>query len=989
MIFVGEIGQDVRRQFSLGEDCLLSLLDRSLRQSIGLLQFPATGYTMRPDDTREQIPAQAWIASDLFSDTTRFPQSIYEHGDIRPHEQSPLTRALANTLRYVQDRARLEYIRGTGFTITNTSTQVYIVGDVQSEWISYVLQETRKLFLQYGLNSEVYYMLNRPQVGAPPSFNWTENPYWIERTLANFNFIYEDATRGHSKDVGFLQETQSSYALAEALFALAGTGITTQDTYAERMKPVQNQPVYNRVGNLSTSLVLFPYQTVLSFCSAHLGTNLVDEWLEEIVKSNMTDQERERQQGRAQNHADEIAQWMEDSEIRPGTEALNRPKRTSRRSEDDLRHTRTTPLRWPSLSILRKSSKKAVDESSSSFWLGEERAEDKKARERREQEESRNSQEYSQSFKRLQDQTHLLFETFSFENIKRASRDQQASPAKWGEIALERSGAASDLFVRWDIQATQAWNAARAQAYYSIHQAVDRLWAGSHNGMDLARVYVDTYDDRLADLAQRLIDWRRAHRDRYEATLREFERLANGEWVVAEDQANIAHGRNAADLRSARPVGATAGHVADAQGPALPGMGGSSTGLPGQQQQRVGLHQHLPEREKTIADCLGLRLAWEYARVPRAANLITAGVIATPALLLSLLLLFPALASSALLTLGTLACLVLIMVSLGWGIHRFYQRNVASIQKEILKFYCYYYAHRCEMREDQLRVNALSPLRMRVQKMREQLADIRGFLTLISNLLEDRYRKAHDDLFLETNPAAPRDVYVGNGAVLQRTVWPQRSPQAQPHEMREQRLRWRTSKNQFQQDAQNHAAERLKRREKRPTNTLEDLAWHLSGKRLGPGRKASWHHPATLRFTLLRSFQDRPLSFLEMSLDDTVTYIHDFSNRVINMYMEEADLVDIGTALDSEETWNIIFERMEQPAYRVLDPIANNDLVFICGRKAEIESGERKTMITRRQGNTSDVYTNNPDWFLVARLYCDNAPAELDIDLLFPVKPAN
>jgi hypothetical protein len=889
IIFVDETGEHIRGQL----DPLLAFLDTPLRRCVGLIQYP-----IGPDEAR------AWFASDLDEDQAT---------------TGSLGAVARRILHNVHLNEHVQDIQDAGYWMANTRPQVFIVGHADSVYISEVLQVVRKQVRNLGLATEVCYVLSRWRgniTGALPLLDDVPTPAinWAEREVPDFCYLYEDIMLHPVSNTVTLK--QSHYAAAEAIFSLIATGITSQFAFAQQVHNSAQLNGYEQVGTLSTSMVIFPRPEVQRYCSAQLANDLLDQWREDIRQSRNSDRERERRREQARAAIAELQKWLEDSQIRPGTELIFE-RRKPDPSKDDQPRVTARPTRWPNLLVGLRGVNSLPDS---------------------------DRQDVLSIYQRLENESRKIFRIFEYKSVNDEYRHHRHTARTWAEIAYRRAGTALSTFQSWDGVATPAWKIASDRTSKGIKYTIDQIWPINQNGLnglELAQVFIDEYDDKSAELFHLLSVWRRAHSDTYEDTLSQYERIAEGVWSVQPGQSQISGHGNRNSGGQAGPTGRINGANQGANGSQSLPNNNAAGGILGLAPTEASQYQHLSDREESIAENLGRRVTWEQSRVPSRLNLAAAGVMVVPLLMLTILSLFPSLALTPLLLLGIFAGIITAIGLGSWGFYRFHQRNMIWAQKELLRFYCCVYAHRCEQREDHLRRLVMGPLRRRVQAMRERLDDMNSFINALRTNLNKIATDTHDELF--SSPAADRDVFVGNGTRLQK-----KGPFAK--------------------------------------NTLDDFAKQILRERLK--NKIPEHHPAILKNQLLASFQGYSQSIIEMNDQEAEKYIYDFAESVVTQYIKEGPLVNIDAALEAEETWDYVFSRI-RAVYRARVGMQEPELAFICGRRADLERGKKYIKNKQREAilvNTDTV--DKLDWLLVAGFFRDRAPSPgaLDSERLFPKK---
>ena len=931
LIFVDEEGEHIHNHFSPAK--LLASLEPPLRQGVGLIRVQVSPdiVSMNPEDSLRGIPLS-------LENDGRFPVDM-------PTEEGPLEYVITETLRGVQLSRRLDALDRAGYPVPEWRTQIFIVGHAESDLMAEVFKLVRRLLDRNNFDTHVCYVLS----GFPQSLKREQNKHpdpkqdaaldqdaaaqdtiqqnaaatppptsggasstsststvsaslggtpaagigraskipWGDLELANFCYLYED--RMTYPAVAFVTRNECDYAAAAGLFALIATGMTATPQFRQELDPRRNPTDYDRIGTMSTSMIMFPRAYVRAYCSAQLGADLMDQWIKDIETGSISGSELDNQRVEARRAVSNIERWLKDSEPRPGANG-DEPL-----SDDE-------GSRWPTLAILRRESLPPEDQL---------------------------------RYRRLRDQTRYLFELFSYEAIATTYKDSRKRDDLWVRFAVQRADNAVGVFSKWDQVATMAWEVARVEVCRQVRDTLDHIWPSSSNGIRLARVYIDELDDRLGQLANQLGNWRESHKHDYEEAIKDFAMAARGPW---DNKGQSIVGDKDPGAQQLKPVGAAKGGVGNAGGPVIFGEGAEAQE---NRNQAAAVFQHMPRREREIANRLGQRVLWKQSLVPKLPVLIALESMVAP--LLAIILwgmlwkLFPTLVDRPIwFTLVPVLLVAVALITLGNEIfRRRLRKDVKEAREDLLKFYRRYFAYRCEVREDFLRLRLMGPLRRRVQRMRERLDSMNDFLGDVRDGLEEEATQADHDLF--NGPSASRDIFIANGERLEQVG----------------------------------------------SNTLEQFAGHLALKRRrNPVR--IWHRTREeMRDELLRVLVQHPRSIIdmdEMNEEDAQEFINNFTQAIVEAYLK-GPLVDIHAALDKPEIWQNVQFRAQRALYGAHVGAREPQMLFICGRNFDLAQGRPYI-----PNEANLVETRNPEWLLVAAFFRGTPWRNLNFLDLFPIK---
>lgn len=896
IIFVDDAGERICQHFK--HIIQMTQFDEIVQQCIALLQITTGDGQIAPD---EELDASFFKAIPIPVVGEQFP----EFDPDLPTEPGDLDELLARSISSVRLDRRLIEVNDAGYPVPNPRPQIYIVGDARSASLRAVHQVVREQLRRRGFTTLVCYVLDAyeasatgaPHLGGDPLLDQQSTSYWLQHDVPDFCYFYEDQlTYPVPRTV---TQAESHYAAAESLFALIAAGITPEPIFEQFMKLDSNLTSYTNVGSLGTTLIIFPNEAALEFCSARLGRTLLQQWLNDINRELLPENERRKLQDRARGDVEQMRQWIVDLPPRPyANETEQTARHKGKKNEESER-----VHRWPSLDILTQDnhpiSARAL------------------------------TQQRGLHFD-VRNHTQVLFKLFQYADVEGEARGSRKRPDAWTRLVYHRSGRAVDVYQEWDQVASQAWDAAGQRIGVEVKQTVDTLWSRRGYGIygfEMAKTYVEAFDEHLTKLQDRLIRMREMHERGYEERLDEFERLADGEWLPPQGAANI-NTQVAAGVTQVGPgiqgaANAQAGNGANA----LVNAGG------GNAPARSTTHQHLTAHEEDIARNLELRIAWLQEQVP---SIPTQVAISLPIILAAVL------AGQALYPQGNLFyTLLLTVVSvtvigiMNWLFWRRYQKRVEEGRKDLLRFYRAHFAHRCEQREDALRRLVMVPLKRRVLSMRERLDDIALFIESVQDELDERSQRVRRHLF--SSPSGVRDIYIANGERLQ----------------------------------------------KQRRNTIEDFEGQVTRQRENSPVE-EWHRTLQdMRERLIETFHTDTQSIIEMTAELAREHIYEFTSKITAPYLH-GPLSDIQRALDNNDIWKDALDRARSPLYQAQVGIREPQLLFVCGRGVDLAHGEKHWPT-----NTTPVLiSDHHHWVLIAALFRGGSPPAFDPDTLFPDKHA-
>ncbi len=698
-------GVGSRSSVNLSRHHLLSNLDTPLHSSVALLQVVSEGSDPSIVDPHVAIP---------FPTLEAFPNDP----DV-PRERGDLSVLVDRALRSIQMDRHMISMRDQGYKVSNTRSQVFIVGEPtpinkpappvptpsgklpppppggNKIWMAELLRIVREQFAKYKFEVPVFYFINAYSPGDDFS-NTLTSFNWQQRHIANLSFVYEYQIP-YPTPV-FVNENEQRYATAQALLGLMATGITSSPLFEQEMRIPANLIDYGeQVGNFSTGMVMFPRAISRRFCGSLLGGQLVEKWQQDLNNARVDDVLRRKARQDAQQLAEEIQGWI--SDIYPQGDP--RPAAEERQ--------------WPSFRILRANPKAHPE----SELVGYQQRD---------------------QYMQLVTQTAKLFTTFSSEDITAEYQQYPDKSKTWTSLAYERCLKAESKFEIWRQQAKIVWNAMNDRTGMEIRHRVDERWTHSKFGFEVARVYVDELDDQLYELQDQVEKWKAIHQVAYKDDRRKYVKRAEGDWEIGADQPNV----QGANVQVAQ---ATPGMNYIAV-PA-PGAGGSGGGLP-----------LLPEEELNIARSLRARADWKQKQVPPVATLAFAAMLGFLCLVLML----------TLFNIPLLIQLVadgVLLAAFGIGnmlFQRKKQKQSDDAYEDMLDFYRRYFIFKCESQEDLQRFGLIRYLRGRVGRMRARLDNMATFLATVRDGVMNHAGELNFELF--NGPAFARDVFIANGERL-------------------------------------------------------------------------------------------------------------------------------------------------------------------------------------------------------------------------------
>lgn len=620
-----------------------------------------------------------------------------------PTQPDTLVRLIEQSLEVVQGLGTLQGIAEAGYAIPDRRTHIYIVGHARSQTVAAALaavRETLHTRVSEHLIPHVFYVLSNLRDDAPDAADPTPTARrlatslpvnLVDREAPAFCLLYERMV----VDKSLARPDETYYGAATSLFALIATGMTAASAYQEMAQLRPHHTDYaDHLGSLGVSIIRFPRAEVRQYCAATLGAQILADWAPGTGDLSAVD--RDKRQTEAQQASKDLRAWLKDAEPRPGT----------------------SDLLGPTLHILRPP-QATVDL-------------------------SRLQQEHDHLYKTLNERTTKLFQPLSGARIM----DDLAGDIPWDKLAYGLTREAGVAFGAWERAAAAAWPVAADLALAQTKRDVAQIWLNHESGVAQARTYVDTLDNRLGKLAETLVAWRTAHRQRYDADLGALTHLAEeGPWIDDLPEAPT----------TPKPAPTS---IPNQRSTSIPNAAQMSAPM-------MAVHA-LPVREARVADLLRRRTVWLEKHAPSITTLTAVSLLATPTFALLALAIAPAAWLTPPLA---VSILTLIIAALLGGaatlVHVLHRRAITRAFDDLGALYARYYAYLCEQREDDLRCLVVGPLRRHLQRMRERMEDMQGYFGEIAGDLRASAEAAKDALF--SGPSASRDVFIANGDRLRKS----------------------------------------------------------------------------------------------------------------------------------------------------------------------------------------------------------------------------
>ncbi|GHO81415.1 hypothetical protein KSD_91860 [Ktedonobacter sp. SOSP1-85] len=450
VIFVDETGQHICTQF-------MSLLQRTKPGSV-LCQ----GMTLLQLDTQKRTATRLPLTRPL------------EQAQISTAEARPFELLVTHTLQEIQSNQLITGITRAGYPVPDSRAQIYIVGDPTHSPLAQVQQALQAQLQRTNNHSFICSML-RTQLEAPLNL----------ALPTHFCYLYQ----GNSiqPQQAFLSEDETCYAIAEALFTLLLTSITTEPFFMEMIRGGTNPATPIVVGSLSTSLVLSPRETIQDYCALRLGRDLLEQWRRGLQETPIATSRREELQTGARGFAKTLTHWLEDSQKRPltnTTHGLHWSMHPHQRPEHLA----------PSLDGLRSTPPSQLP----------------------------NSEDTARLHSQLSEQEQALFACFWPEAVQYAFTHQPGVAMNWSELVACRAKKAPERYNAWNASATLAWQAMSTLINTSLQQITTETSQVDETGLHLAMLYIDEFAAQVAQLERRCLAWQSVHQRGYNETMHTF-----------------------------------------------------------------------------------------------------------------------------------------------------------------------------------------------------------------------------------------------------------------------------------------------------------------------------------------------------------------------------------------------------------------------------------------------------------------------------------
>lgn len=454
VIFVDETGQHICAQ-------LMSLLQRTKPDSI-LCQCMALFQLDTQKRTATQLPL-TWSL---------------EQAQIPPAEARPFELLVTQTLQEIQSNRLITGITRAGYPVPDPRAQIYIVGDPTRSPLAQVQQALQAQLQRNNNHSFICSMLRTQQS------NQLEAPLNLALP-AHFCYLYQ----GNSiqPQQAFLSEDETYYAIAEALFTLLLTSITTEPFFIEMIRGGTSPATPVVVGSLSTSLVLSPREAIQDYCTLRLGRDLLEQWRPGLQETPIATSRREELRAGARGFAQTLTHWLEESQERPLT--------NTKHGLHWSMHPRQRPEHLaPNLDGLCSTPPSQVP----------------------------NSEDTARLHNQLSEQAQALFTCFWPEAVQHASTRQPGAAINWSELVTCRGKKAPERYNAWNASATLAWQAMTTLINTRLQQIITETSQVDETGLHLAILYIDEFAAQVAQLERRCLAWQSRHQRSYNETMRTF-----------------------------------------------------------------------------------------------------------------------------------------------------------------------------------------------------------------------------------------------------------------------------------------------------------------------------------------------------------------------------------------------------------------------------------------------------------------------------------
>lgn len=768
----------------------------------------------------------------------------------------------------VQGERAHDRILDAGYAIENNNTQVIIAGHTgmranNTRSLATIAQALRTFLVNEDVPTQIYYVLSdyRTHNQTTP-INDTTAPAWASTLYGGgdlppvtFCFIYQK--KGQTQQT-FNPRPTVEYASAEAVFGLVATGVVGVPALSEAL---QTSPritdITERIGSLGTSLIRFPRAEAGDYCARRLAAELLNHWAQGLGR-NISPVNRKQQQQDADRFERRLRGWIGG-------------KLWAFRGDQE----------WPHLKRL-----------------------------------SSDSQE---SLRRYEIASAKLFEPLRMREVERAAASRAGDDA-WNEAVKVSAGRVGDFYPAWEGSARLAWAQAEKEAIARLDATVDALWLDDQGSWEVANEYVGYLSQRLVETKEQLIRWRQAHERRYRGRLASLLRMAP---PATEDTSGSIIGTDDAEMMGlVRPDARGTPVSDDGLPPPVPSQhapfsGDSALSEPTrpadnqQEREKDPLKDDLRRAQRGVER----RIAYQRKRVPTAAALVGACLVADPPLaLLALDVLPDAWRTSLVLASAIFLGIGFVLLLAGW-LYR--SRSLDRLEEAHLALIACYenmYRFKCDQHEDRLRAEVTMELHWHVQAMADLLRDWPRLILATQREFEADATATEAALF--AGPGGARDVLIGNGEWLRTSLAPVYS---------------------------------VMRREQVGNPAV---GWHATFEQINDH--------------LRESFRASPRSVIASGKAAFKDSIVTFTRAIVEPYLARASSIGAALSLSagaSRDIWAAALQR-SKPLYAGYGGGAEETIV--CGRAAELRAvsdlprGRRNTVLTK------DVERNR-EWMLVAQ----------------------
>ena len=151
--------------------------------------------------------------------------------------------------------------------------------------------------------------------------------------LATYAYLFET----HDEKGHFWEgPDEVAYGVAEAVFTLTATGITTTREYEETLRqsaPNMVRQPFERMSSVGTSRLTFPRAQAELYCASRLGATILDEWAPEHA-ADLSDQEQRREAAEARRLLNGLIGEIRDSDTVVAALRRNEGRRSRRRARE-------------------------------------------------------------------------------------------------------------------------------------------------------------------------------------------------------------------------------------------------------------------------------------------------------------------------------------------------------------------------------------------------------------------------------------------------------------------------------------------------------------------------------------------------------------------------------------------------------------------------------------------------------------------------------